>query len=307
MLAPRTKATARQAAFLAQYRSVSKAGPHWALKHEKIVEKRKETGKHKNWSTRSQRALTHQEDSARKEYFTWSGVRRKLTKHPNINMQVFWSDILERYIEIPCTPTALAKIDEMDFSIDRYIMETPPVKMVSKLGEALRAEMHRALEKKEKEYWEDALTGDPQAVLAAMKQIRREEKKEWKDELNLQRDLERHDNVIPESFAQRWLRSQLEKRVSKILKERGWEPEIVCKQPEKPAFPPPRWIAQCPESFVPNDWDFENDCMKPEALERAYVKEIEQEQEWVWRQKKFKRNWITYPAIIKFKNPVKGC
>merc|ERR1712173_70877 len=135
-----------------------------------------------NWSTRSQRALTHQEDAVRKEFFRWSGRRRKRTLQPNINMQVFWSDILDRFIEIPCGPTALTKIDSMDFSIDRYIMETPPRLMVSKLGEALRAEMHRALAKKEQEYWEDALTGDPKAVVAAMKQIRREEREEWKDE-----------------------------------------------------------------------------------------------------------------------------
>jgi len=287
-----------------QRRWVSKFGPHYALRKEKITAKRIKKGKHKNWSTRSQRALTHQEDRVRTTHYSWSGTKKKRTSNPNIRTKVFWSDILDRYIEIPCSMRALFKIDEMDFSIDRYILETPPVTMVSKLGEALRAEMQRALAIKEQEHWEDALTGDPEAVYAAMKTIKREEKEEWDAHLKREFQVNKcHDNVRPESFAQRWVRKELEERVAKIMEERGWEPEYRVKQPEKIPFPPPQVMDgthKVPDDWIPPDWDYQKNRMKAEYLNEAYDNHIEVEKDWVWRQKKFKRNWITYPPPIGF-------
>merc|ERR1719336_3029323 len=188
MLARQTFACKRNSTTLAalahvrQYHTLYDDIPRVKGKHRwKIAKQRKERGKKQYWTHDSQRALTHGHDQKKVEKTGWSGMVRKKFLRPNVNMHKHWSDILQRFVEVPTSNQALRKIGDKGYSFDRYILETKPIKLNSKLGEAIRQELQEALKQKEEEWWQDALEGDPEGVVASMKVIKREERIEWTD------------------------------------------------------------------------------------------------------------------------------
>merc|ERR1719204_1768041 len=136
---PLTRATSQ--AILLQARFIRKATTP-EEKDTLLAKQRWKRGLKKRWTAMSQRALCHGQDRKRWDHVSWAGNVKIKYKNPNIRMAKFWSDILERYVEIPTTTRLLKRIDrQFYFSIDRYILETSPIRMTSKLGEALRVEI----------------------------------------------------------------------------------------------------------------------------------------------------------------------
>nr|CAG4642133.1 EOG090X0GHI [Eurycercus lamellatus] len=96
------------------------------------------------------------------DYGLWGGetvVRGFIKRHPlrrrvphfwfpMLKKSVFYSDILDKHLEIVVTPRTLRLVDQ-HYGFDNYILETPPQDLKSLLGIKLKREMLLALARKD--------------------------------------------------------------------------------------------------------------------------------------------------------------
>lgn len=81
---------------------------------------------------------------------------------PNVQRKALWSDLLGRSISLNVTTAALRNIDRLG-GLDEYILNTPPSKLASEKGEALRRQLNAQL----KQRWLAAATLADEAALTA--------------------------------------------------------------------------------------------------------------------------------------------